>query len=486
MAENLYAGSSAQTYPGDLVAYHTHEDADGFLNYINQFHAINFHARDQEVREWRYDAQYDNWQDRLGMDSVRVFYHAGHGGMDADGTYFAAMGRAWGDLTNAFSTLMTFGNQRLRYLFLHTCESLQVRTGQDPIRTWADPNQGARLIFGFHRNSLDVPNLGSGFFREWNTGKSFSQSWLDSSLSISQNQMATAVACGSSASDARDRLFNERLFDGSTVSRDWYWWRWAGLPLGVDVEVHSDITVPHAPGLHLELARRPATFDRAAQIAERFGVRPVVAAAANPFATRAKSDPVPDDLRAVVLPDGSYQVFLAQPEQTSEVVDVDRARAAADRVAEEHGELVFDRITASFHTGAQPDGEAEAPDIAHFTAHYRQVVDGEFAVMGGDGHLRISVDRTGRVYHIDDRTVRVASTEPSSPSDELINVEEVLAEAQSAELGCAAADCDVTYNPDEDEIGYRFNRDEGVLVARREVEVTRNGFTNRRVIEVPM
>jgi hypothetical protein len=218
----------------------------------------------------------------------------------------------------------------------------------------------------------------------------------------------------------------------------------------------------------------------------RFGVRPVVAAAANPFATRAKSDPVPDDLRAVVLPDGSYQVFLAQPEQTSEVVDVDRARAAADRVAEEHGELVFDRITASFHTGAQPDGEAEAPDIAHFTAHYRQVVDGEFAVMGGDGHLRISVDRTGRVYHIDDRTVRVASTEPSSPSDELINVEEVLAEAQSAELGCAAADCDVTYNPDEDEIGYRFNRDEGVLVARREVEVTRNGFTNRRVIEVPM
>jgi hypothetical protein len=487
MAENLYAGSSAQAYPGDLVAYHTHADADGFLDYVDQFHAINFHARDQEVREWRYDTEFDNWQDRLGMDSVRVFYHAGHGGMSDDGTYFAAMGREWSDMTDAVSTLMTFGNQRLRYLFLHTCESLQVRTGQDPIRTWAQPNQGARMIFGFHRNSLDVSDLGSGFFREWNTGKSFSQSWLDSSLSISHNQMATATACGSSAEDARNRLFNERLFAGGSVSRDWYWWRWAGLPDGVDVEVHTDITVPHAPGLRLELARREASRETAARVAEKYGVRAILATSASPFIRPVEGRTAINEPRAVVLPDGSSQVFLAEPDRGSELVAVEEVRAAAERIVEGHdAELTLDRITADFHTGAHREGEAEPPDIAYFTAHYRQVVEGELAVMGGDGHLRIGIDRSGRVYHIDDRTVRVTNAEQGSPSSDEVNVEELLADAQAQTLGCAVADCEVTYDPREDEIGYRFRRGEGVLVARREVDVRCGRFTIRHAIEAPI
>ena len=82
MADNIYGGTSIQVYPEPGVAPLTtpHRDVEAFLGYVSRFNSINFHAKDDDVREWRFNKQYDNWQDRLGMDSVKVLYHYGHCG----------------------------------------------------------------------------------------------------------------------------------------------------------------------------------------------------------------------------------------------------------------------------------------------------------------------------------------------------------------------------------------------------------------------
>jgi hypothetical protein len=93
MADNLYGGASVQIYPGGEATLSTpHSDVKAFLDYVGQFNSVNFHAMDDDVREWRYDQEFDNWQDRLGMDSVKVLYHHGHSGMAADGRFVAGIG----------------------------------------------------------------------------------------------------------------------------------------------------------------------------------------------------------------------------------------------------------------------------------------------------------------------------------------------------------------------------------------------------------
>ena len=121
----MYAGVSVQVFPsGDTALSTPHGDVTAFLDYVRQFNGVNFHARDDDVREWRFNREYDNWQDSLGMDSVRVLYEYTHMGMAADGRYVAAMGRTWDNTFQADSTRMSFGDQRLRYLLLHGCDSI--------------------------------------------------------------------------------------------------------------------------------------------------------------------------------------------------------------------------------------------------------------------------------------------------------------------------------------------------------------------------
>ena len=72
MADNIYGGTSIQVYPEPGVAPLTtpHRDVEAFLGYVSRFNSINFHAKDDDVREWRFNKQYDNWQDTYGADAV--------------------------------------------------------------------------------------------------------------------------------------------------------------------------------------------------------------------------------------------------------------------------------------------------------------------------------------------------------------------------------------------------------------------------------
>ena len=490
MADNVYGGTSVQVYPeAGVAALSTpHGDVAAFLGYVSQFNSINFHAKDDDVREWRFNKEYDNWQDRLGMDSVKVFYHYGHCGMGPDGHFEAGMGRTWDNTLRANSARMSFGDQRLRYLLWHGCDSLQMHFGQNPFRTWSACNHGARMIFGFDGLTYDVGGLGAGFFREWNTGKSFSQSWQDAALATLRDHRPSSTACGSTAEEAQDRLWNERLFYGDAVSDNWYWWRWAGP---APIEVTTDIPLPRAPRF-LEILRRPGDERTAERLADRFDVRAIVVAAASPQPGGEYDRDTLTGPRVVVHRDGSYQVFLAEPDRRPGDLELAAVKERADeavRLLSVEGELLFDGITATRHGGAGRDGTEVPEQIADYTAHYRQVYEGLPMIRGGDGHVAVSVDAAGSVCALTDRTVTVAGEADAGPSDEVTEetVDRALAEAvDEVRRGLPTDESRVEVLHDSRDVGYRLDRDGAVTVARQSVEISSGGFAIRRIVEVTL
>ncbi|MEA3032515.1 MAG: hypothetical protein QOH86_531, partial [Sphingomonadales bacterium] len=78
---NLYGCCSIEKFCDAGSLAYTHEDAQGFYDYVKQFNAPNFWYKDAGVAVWLYYEPYDHWQDTYGADAVRSFYHSGHGGM---------------------------------------------------------------------------------------------------------------------------------------------------------------------------------------------------------------------------------------------------------------------------------------------------------------------------------------------------------------------------------------------------------------------
>ncbi len=112
MADNLYAGSSVQVYADSSLEtlVHTHEDTKGFLDYVARFNAPNFRITDDDVAQWRFDPVFDDADGWRGVDSVKAYYHSGHGGMSPSGVFSLPMGSTWATRTSAFSS--THANRR--------------------------------------------------------------------------------------------------------------------------------------------------------------------------------------------------------------------------------------------------------------------------------------------------------------------------------------------------------------------------------------
>ena len=489
MADNLYAGSSVQLFAdGSLETLeHTHEDLKGFLDYVSQFNQPNFRITDDDVAQWRFDPVFDDAEGWRGSDSVRVYYHAGHGSMSGMGVFEAPMGSVWATRMSAFSNGMRLGDQKLRYLFLSACDSLRVDGSDNPWRTWHDANVGCRMVFGFGSTSLDWWAYGQNFFRIWNTGVSFSQAWQDASFALTLNQIVASTACGATAAEAQDRLWNERLFTGQRVSDDWYWWRWNGFP--PDLVVHLGIVVPHVP-LHFRTAR--SQEERVRKLADRFGA---------PIVTDEAKDPGVGEHGGfaegiTVSDDGTIAIVLADADLVAERAPFDALRASADQVAQRLDpdgrlDLVFDRFTTTFHAGAGSNGETVAPDVADVTAHYRQRFDGTPAVMGGAGHVAITLDRAGRPCRIIDRSVHVTEAHeaqsPLEPEGATLetDVREILDTAARRRYD-PCGNRTIEFDPEADEVGYRIVDGQGVLVARREITVAAGNARKAHVVEVPI
>ncbi|MBL8895777.1 MAG: hypothetical protein JNJ53_14335 [Rhizobiales bacterium] len=506
---NMYGAFSIETFCDVGGLSLTHDDADGFLAYVRQFTAPNFWYQDAGVRVWAYYEQYDNWQDTYGMDAVCVAYHSGHGGMDGNGVFYVPMGSAWaGNDCTATSNNMRLGNEHVRYIFWSTCLSCRVLDGHSPIRTWQPANLGFRMLFGYETTSWDNPNYGRFFWEEWRKNKSFSQAWLDASWRIAHDQAPSATACGSSAADAQNRLYNERNFFSGAVSHDWWWWRWyyaaaSARPL---------LTEPPVSGLVAQLKPVSLSSSQFRTLAEKFELSVPEASASADGSYGAGSA----DQYLAFGANGSVDAKLAavnyanrEPLASDNAVSI--AQSAVGKFGlDDNGSLVLDRVLSSWDAGGTENGSGERiePSVTSTTVQFRQVVNGIPIISQDSGALRVTVDNDGTVTNVhsslqtvDALSERARSMLPTPPLPSGANMHDIGPEPDSYERALAvefsrqlsrwgaSGNMPLSFStvPNSTEIGYEVKRGTAILVARRAIEVDfGRGYRKRYWVTVPL
>nr|WP_294517803.1 DUF6345 domain-containing protein [uncultured Rhodopila sp.] len=496
--QHTYGAASMQVYADGQVAYNTHASADGFLAYVNQFEQTSFRVKDLQVQWWQYDPPYDDWQNNYGCDSVEVFYHAGHGGNDAGtGNYSAPLGAAWDNVTFLNSSQMAIGDQRLRYLFLATCDGCMVFAPNNPMRTWNVCNRGFRMLFGATGLINDDPNYGTNFWNHWNSGVSFSQAWQDSLLDANSNQQPASTAVGSSAADAQNRLFNERFFTNATASRDWYWWRWVG-------------NAPAAANARI-VSRMPAAI-KFARVAPRAASRATVLASMKRLRFEAPSI-LPDgpfeslrvtsgNTRFAVIPGGAAVEWAPATLTRSNLTEAQVLNAAKSAIGDIQGLSVV-AVLPALHAGGPVNGGpgGQEPETFEHIAIYRQVVAGLPVLTPGAGEVRVHVAASGQVRRILDTRLEIGELRDSGPfaieapapatgtvrAKALTATQDVLAALrQEASRFSGGTDGSSTLIPDSIEFGYALRGTDLVPIARATVEIGKGQYKMREVVEADL
>lgn len=514
---DYYGAFSVEKFAAASDLYDTHEDAGGWLNYVQQFQAANFWYKDAGVAPWAYYEQYDNWQDTYGMDAVMAVYHSGHGSMDSNGVFYAAMGADWGGLgTNAKSSSMALGNEQVRYIFWSTCFSLRVLNGHNPIRSWNKANLGFRMLFGYETTSIDAPNYGKDFWKQWNKGKSFSKAHLDMSwYDVSTHQAPSVTACGANAAEAKDRLFNERYFSWNAVSRDYWHWTW----------YYAATSALAARALHQKLPERIVTAQLALEPADGRMVRAIMdrvpvglaapsQVAANPAGIIVVAE---GDRRIAIDHNGTYEAQLGQPnlESTNELqlsTAIQKAQDVASQFGLDRNDITFDRVLHQYDcTGtAKGSGEIGSPRIIETVVQFTQLIDGIPVIGPGEGKVSVTLDNDQNVIAVLDSTRKVAklveafsappagetpangAATPATQSRlDQMNPEDMLAAAWQQRLkNWAMSDRfpeRYAVVPGSFEVGYVIRGNSAVLVAREEIEADcGGGFTKRFAVETPL
>ena len=507
---DMYGACSIETFSSASPLGLTHDDASGWIDYVTRWTPGNFWYGDGSVQVWMYEETYDNWQDTYGADAVVAFYHSGHGAMDSNGVFQLPMGGVWDGRDWAFSNRMSLGNEQVKYLFWSTCFSLRVLGGHSPIRTWHPVNKGLRMIFGYETTSVDNPNYGRFFWEEWNKGKSFSQAFLDASWRISSGQAPSVCACGVDATDALNRLNNERLFYSGGGWNNWYQWRWYNSRAVV-----APTRVQDLPAKMMIAEFEP--FDHqgfAGRMAESFGIGSSKEAGMD---ARGNLVFTKGDSALYVNKAGHFDATLAKINfENKKQIDAKKAQGIAEKLVEDRG---LDKIAtlelANIRYGYLQGGSAADIDkladahITDTTFEFRQTINGMRVISPDAGVLRVTVDNDGNVTNVHSSVRAVAKLSakpkfsgktPPDPSDpkaragEAIVTEASLDEAFEALLsgitnkmggnirgGAKATDMVSS------EIGYDAMLNHGGIVANREYELDLgNGLKKRYQLQVPI
>jgi hypothetical protein len=497
--EHTYGAASMQVYADGQVAYNTHASADGFLAYVNQFEQTSFRVKDQQVQWWQYDPPFDDWQNNYGCDSVEVFYHAGHGGTDGStGNYSAPLGAAWDNVTFLNSSEMSIGDQRLRYLFLATCEGCMVFAPNNPIRTWNVCNRGFRMLFGATGLIYDNPDYGTNFWNHWTGGDSFSQAWQDSLLDASSGQQPASTAVGSSAIDAQTRLFNERFFTNASAARDWYWWRWVGnAPAAAQAQAVQKFPAK------VKFARvAPRRVSRAGVLAaiKRLGLTVPVALPDGPLD---RLQITAGDARFAVLPGGSMVEHMPATPVRSTLTE-SQILAAAEAALGGTAGLGLSAILPAQHAGGPADGgrATREPETFEHIVIYRQQVAGLPILTPGAGEARVTVAASGRVRRIVDTRLEIGELRDSGPSaaaaptpsggatpaPRLTTFGEVLAALRRAARALPGGGDGASSRllPDSLAFGYALRGTDLVPVARAKVEIAHGIYRMYEAVEIDL
>ena len=494
---------SIETFVNQPALSLTHEDATGWLDYLRRFVVPNFHFQDGGVQAWAYEEDYDNWQDTYGLDAVLAVYHSGHGGMGSDGVFFAPLGGTWSDRSDAMSSNMRLGNEVVNYVFWSTCNSLRVKEGHDPIRTWQGANLGFRMLFGFETTSVDNGDYGRFFWEEFNRPKSFGRAWLDASWRISHAQEPSVLAAGADGQETAARFEGERRMEWGHVSNAWYqWWWYDRAALASDAQAAAPRNL-ELPGelLVAELSPPAQSLEHVREIASRHGVD-----LPEPSGPQAGLLVAEGDGQALsVSPDGRYELSLGEPNAANaDALSTDEARRRATELIGEHGldrdvDIDFDVVRRTMTAGGAPDdGARDEPRVLETTVQFRQVVNGLPVVSQDAGDVRVTLDNDGTLVRIENttRSVQRLSDRPKTvvtpPGEESTGIhprgdgdpEQLLAEAWRAHRAPAARDASTAERaepvPGTTEVGYHIRGNEGKLVARREVEVDFGGGIRKR------
>ncbi|MFI6488529.1 DUF6345 domain-containing protein [Streptomyces sp. NPDC050564] len=404
---------SIQKFVNQNPLSHTHEDATGWLAYLQQFYDRNFWFADGGVQVWAYEETYDNWQDRYGVDAVVAVYHSGHGGMDGNGVFFAPLGAVWDSRSDAISNRMGFGNEKANYVFWSTCNSLRVLDGHSPVRTWAGPNLGSRMIFGFETTSIDSPDYGKKFWEKWRAGQTYCDAWLNASWDIYHGQAPSVCATGPTQAEATNRLNSERTFFREHVSDAWYAWRWyyarsSLREAATAVPAQTVQLVPRDPSAELTKLGQAASFPAAALQEVQVERQGVLSANSG-------------DRYVATAPLAARWVKLAEANHRNTTqLDTGRAVELARAFAEQHAdgvELIVDGVHDLWQNSGTKDGSQLGEPVSvqtHVT--FRQAFDGVPVITPGRGEIRVALDNDGTVVqaHLSTREAAGSTRTPSS------------------------------------------------------------------------
>jgi Family of unknown function (DUF6345) len=513
VSTDYYGAFSVEKFAAASDLTYTHEDAKGWLDYVQQFQAANFWYKDAGVAPWAYYEQYDNWQDTYGLDAVMAAYHSGHGSMDANGVFYAAMGADWGGLgTNAKSSSMALGNEQVRYIFWSTCFSLRVLGGQNPIKTWYNSDLGFRMLFGYETTSIDAGNYGSDFWKQWNNNKSLSQAFLDMSwYDVSTHQAPSVAAVGATAAEAQDRLYNEKYFSWNAASKNYWHWRWYYAAASALAMRALNQRVPKRIAV-AQLAVEPASGRMVRGILNRIpaGVTLPGEVAANPMGVIVIAD---GNRHVAIDRNGTYEAQLMSPnlESTNEVSLSAAIRKAQDVVHQfglDRNEIIFDRVLHKYDCAGttQGSGEIKNPRLCETVVQFTQVIDGVPVIGPGQGKVTVTLDNDQNVTAIVDRSRTIAKvteavgapsvsqtpgSEPTPAPSNGADPERLLSAAWQERMKVWAVSGRLPERyatvPGSFEVGYVIRGNTAVLVARQEIEADcGGGFLKRFVVETPI
>jgi hypothetical protein len=503
---DVHGAFSIEDFPNQKDLKYTHDDAEGFLDYLENWHAKNFWYQDGGVQTWAYGEAYDNWQDTYGIDAVLCAYTSSHGGMGGDGNFSVCMGSDWYNTgLNAFSWDMRIGNEQANYVWWSTCQSIRIFGGHDPIRTWSPASQGFRMMFGYETNSVDSDDYGEDFWDEWNEGKSLSTAFLDASWGIDTDQIPVVFAVGATQAEAQNRLFNERYLEWPHVADNWFWWRWYEKANPARREPNTRL--PEQP-LIAVLTRRVVDTDYVEGVLRRHRLemelpREVTANLRGTFHFG-------DGARRIAFRrDGTYAIEQAKPNLANrQPLGEDRAVQLAERYITEHAlgeglELTFDFIRYGKLAAGEKSGRQRIePFVGETTVEFTQVVNGVPVVSPKAGRLLVTLDNDATVTRIENRTRPIAGltrrskrTHPG-PRDELrmrdLEVyRRYLSQAwdrrRRMDDAIGKPSSTITLLPRTDEIGYIVDGDEMGLYAKGLIEIaSEGGFAKRYRVAAPI
>lgn len=206
-----------------------------------------------------------------------------------------------------------------------------------------------------------------------------------------------------------------------------------------------------------------------------------------------------------VSPNGHYELHFGEPNASNvEALSTEDAKRRATELVGEHGldrdvDIDFDVVRRTMVAGGAPDGgEPDEARVLETTVQFRQTINGLPVVSQDAGDVRITLDNDGSLTRIENTTRNVqqlsdrAKGGVSGPGSETKGLqargggdpERLLSEAWLGHRALAAREPAIAQAaeavPDTTEVGYHIRGNEGMLVARREVEVDFGGGIRKR------